>query len=213
MKQIEIYYKQFEQLLQKIIQDKGIDEYDDEEVTLKIHEFESDKDKIAEIIKEKPDLAEFYSKPKPIQVVEQTEDDIEIFSEEVSMKILAQYLQEHPEFKNENIEESEFSKYVINRFRSITKQVDKRINEGIKIPYDTTYIAYDDKKDMFSLEKDNQNISVHSAMVSMFEYIEQRRKLAYFKQTNNIKGIEKIPEIYRKEPENINKDEFDELSL
>ena len=30
---------------------------------------------------------------------------------------------------------------------------------------------------------------------------------------NNIKGIEKIPEIYRKEPENINKDEFDELSL
>lgn len=149
MENLERYFKQFEQLLQNIIQDGEIDEYDDGEVMLSIHQFEQDETKIAEIISKKPGLRGFYSKPKPIQVVEKSEDGLETFSEDMSIRVLSEYLQEHSEFEFAMSQESSFSEYITTRFRSIAEQIGVKLNNGLQIPYlekggDTVEIFHDE---------------------------------------------------------------------
>ena len=211
MNNLEKYFKQFEQVLQKIIENGSIDEYDDGEVRLSIHQFEQDEAKIAEIISRKPELEEFYRKSKPIQVVEKSVDGIETFSEEVSLKILSEYLQEHPEFEFKASEPSPFSEYTVTRFRGFTEQISKRLISGVQIPYldenenkserkSIGYIHYDTEKDNFFLLMNDGNMKemdTHNAMIEMFEYINQRKMLKHFTDRNSAKGISQIPLGYR----------------
>jgi len=211
MKKLEVYFKQFEQLLQNIIKNGEIDEYDDGEVMLSIHQFEQDESKIAEIVSKNPGLKDFYNKPKPIQVVEKSEDGEDTFSEDMSLRILSEYLQDHSEFEFVTQEESSFSEYVVTRFKGIAEQIRLRLNNGMQIPWldkneDSSkrvsigYMSYDMSKETFSLIMNNgktEDMSQYDAMPLVFNYIYERRTLEHFRKTNNEKGISKIPLGYR----------------
>jgi len=204
MKKLEKYFEQFEQLLQKIIAegeiDAGIEEYEPGDVMISM---------------EQPDRAseknyfEFIN--IPIQLIERTEDSIERFSEDESLITLSEYIQDHPEFQAEISEQSEFSEYIVNRFRNVAQQITDRLNKGMQVPFlkrddDPSkrvaegHLVYKSLNDKFLLSMNDGTVedkSVYDAMPLVFNYLYQRRMVHHFEKEGNAKGISQIPVGYR----------------